>query len=114
MGKNKFQQAALKGDWAAMGAYADYLWEQNIEEALVAGLRFCVKYRKFPNVSKGRFTEAVYYWNCNKVNKVTKDVSTLPLFMEHLVYTEYNSPKLAIIAVGRTILQIHNVFNEII
>jgi hypothetical protein len=112
--KNKFCQAAMQGDWAAMGAYADYLEERDGDKAFIAGLRFCVKYRKFPNVSRGRFKPSVYYWNCCKVNKVAKDANTLPLFMEHLVYTEYNSPKLAISAVGRTILQIHNVFNEII
>jgi len=110
--KNKFQEAAMHGNWAAMGAYADYLWEQNIEEALVVGLRFCFKYRKFPRV--GKLHSIVFWWHSSKLNAIPKNRHILPLFLEQLIYHDYSSAKSAITAVGRVIIKINTSFKEII
>lgn len=110
------RNAAMQGDFAAMGAYADYLEEINGDKALLVGLRFCVKYRKFPRYhSRYRNSNIIdYWWNCNKVNKIGRIRHMLPLFMEHLTYSDFRTPTAAITAVGRSILQINDVFQEIV
>ncbi len=102
----------MKGDYAAMGAYADYLEERDGDKAFIVGLRFCVKYMKFPDYCQR--SSGGCSWNCSKTNKISKNVHRLPLFLDILVFTEYRSPKLAITAVGRSILQIQKVCKEII
>lgn len=101
----------MQGDWAAMGAYADYLEENDQEKELVVGLRFCVRYKKFPRVYLHR---PCFWWNCSKINKITKNTHSLPLFLEQMSFFDYASARSAITAVGRTIIQINKTFKEIV
>lgn len=109
--KTILRKAAMQGDLAAMSAYADYLEEIEKEKELAAGLRFCVKYRKFPKVHHNR---SLYWWNCSKLNKITRSHSTLPLFLEHLTFTDFCSAMSAITALGRNVLQINLMFKDIV
>ncbi len=119
MGKLVLHKAAMKGDLAAMGAYADYLEEHNGNQSLIVGLRFCVRYKKFPGYSDFHVDYNKHAWWWRTLNgrdslRIAEGKNTLPVCMEPLSYPTYRTANDAIRALGKTIIKIDKFFKEIL
>jgi hypothetical protein len=106
---NILKKAAMTGDWAAMSAYADCLEENNGDKALIVGLRFCIKHKKFP--ANSRFWPERVIWSF--VGYKTKVQNWLPIYFNYMS-PFYKSKQEAIKAVGKFIIKVTKDFKEVI
>lgn len=111
MAQNKLYTDSMNGDFTAMAVYADYLEENNGGKALIYGLRFCSKYKKFP---KTNMYSMAWWWESGSKNKIYNNKHRLPLYLESITIKDYFSIKTAIEAIGKFIMEVSQTFNEII
>ncbi len=98
----------MVGDFTAMSAYADYLEEYNYDQALVVGLRFCIRHKKFPRNWKGSGFPFEWYFSKGKSKWY------LPAYFKNITPYWFASAQAAIKSVGRSIIKINQDFKEVI
>ncbi len=126
MGKRRcLMNAAKTGDGAAMGALADYLEECDKSRDLVAGLRFCVKYNRFPRKwhSVSNMVGGYGYWKWNPMRvfrsgtvRAETQTDSIPscFYDEGIEYPCFSSPIAAITRLGERIRAFQRMAREIV